>query len=87
MSRPNWSRARNDLLRGHQIPQTRHTGWIKFHCPDRHFGFVVDQSGEQHFFHNGDVVGDCQFEPGQPVTFEKGQSLGRPCAKSVRPSE
>jgi cold shock CspA family protein len=75
-------------MRGHQVPALRRNGVVKFHCPERHFGFIYDEAtGDQVFFHNGDVLGDVQFEPGQTVSYEKGESQGKPCARYVRPAE
>ena len=45
-------------------------GKIKFFHIAKHYGFVVDETGTDHFFHERDVEGPKMLEAGDVVSFE-----------------
>lgn len=57
-------------------------GRIARFLPERHFGFVVDQStGEEYFFHEMNVSGSPV--KGSQATFEIGSFRGKPTATNL----
>ncbi len=60
------------------------TGKIVTYFPLRHYGFVMDASGAEHFFHESDWDGAAPPQRGQAVTFELGPWKGRQKAFNLR---
>jgi cold shock protein len=61
------------------------TGTIKRIVPDRGFGFIRDESGQEWFFHRSSVQGTFeQFAEGQRVSFDEEPSPKGPRAGNVR---
>jgi cold shock CspA family protein len=63
---------------------SRGTGVISRFMPERHFGFLVADGGDELFFHELDCTELRKpLERGQRVTFERGEFRGRPVAKKL----
>jgi len=65
------------------------TGTIKKITPDRGFGFIASDEGQDYFFHQSELRGGltfAQLKEGQRVTFEARQSEKGPRAADVNPA-
>lgn len=63
-------------------------GTVARALPEKGFGFIKDDSGQEYFFHRSAVIGTT-FEllrEGNKVTFEIEPSTKGPRAKDVRPA-
>ena len=58
-------------------------GKIKWFDPQKGFGFIEQESGEDLFVHHSEVQGD-NLNEGQEVEYEVGQGQKGPCAVGVR---
>src|SRR5207248_10101664 len=85
------SDCRQLLLTRDETRQTRQEGVvaqgrIKRVVPDKGFGFIRDDRGQEFFFHRSSVEGDfTRLAEGQQVAFEEEPSPKGPRAGSVRP--
>jgi CspA family cold shock protein len=64
-------------------------GTIKRLTPDRGFGFIRGEDGNEYFFHRSEVGGGLGFDElreGQRVTFEPRQADKGPRAAEIRPA-
>jgi CspA family cold shock protein len=66
------------------------TGTVKRIVTDRGFGFIADESGNEHFFHFSGLAPGLTIETlreGQKVTFEQERSQRGPRATNVTVAE
>jgi len=59
-------------------------GSVKRLVSEKGFGFVVDDSGQEYFFHQSACVSFASLREGQAVTFQTGQGPKGPRAENVR---
>ena len=62
------------------------SGSVKRLVSEKGFGFVVDDSGQEYFFHQSACVSFASLREGQPVTFQTGQGPKGPRAENVVPA-
>ena len=58
-------------------------GKVKWFDPQKGFGFIEQESGDDLFVHHSEVQGD-NLNEGQDVEFEVGEGRKGPCAVGVR---
>lgn len=58
------------------------TGKVKWFDPEKGFGFIAQDNGEDLFVHHTEV--SEQISEGQEVNFEIGEGRKGPCAVNVR---
>ena len=59
-------------------------GSVKRLVSDKGFGFIVDGSGQEYFFHQSACASFDALREGQAVTFQTGQGPKGPRAENVR---
>lgn len=60
------------------------TGTVKFFNAGKGFGFIVQDSGDDLFFHISEVQGGQEPQDGDKVEYEVGQGKKGPCAVGVK---
>ena len=60
------------------------TGTVKFFNASKGFGFIIQESGDDIFFHISEVQGGQEPQDGDKVEFEVGQGKKGPCAIGVK---
>lgn len=60
------------------------TGTVKFFNASKGFGFIIQDGGDDIFFHISEVQGGQEPQDGDKVEFEVGQGKKGPCAVSVK---
>ncbi len=60
------------------------TGTVKFFNASKGFGFIVQESGDDIFFHISEVQGGQEPQDGDKVEYEVGQGKKGPCAIGVK---
>lgn len=60
------------------------TGTVKFFNASKGFGFIIQESGDDLFFHISEVQGGQEPQDGDKVEFEVGQGKKGPCAVGVK---
>ena len=60
------------------------TGTVKFFNASKGFGFIIQESGGELFFHISEVQGGQEPQDGDKVEFEVGEGKKGPCAVGVK---